>query len=294
MQQANRQGFRRIDLLLLLVVIIWAVNYPVLKIGLKEFPPLVFAGIRFPAAAILLMLAARRPSIIVSGNRKDIFLLILCGLLGITAYQLLLTYGLSVTSATNAAILVAASSIFVAILEWAMRRDKLGLGVFSGVVIGFIGVYLVVVGSSRSINAGHILGDILILLAALVWAIYTVLIQPVLTKYNPLAVTSALTWAGALAFLVLSFKDMIHFHWSEISIQAWLSLGYNVLFSSTLGLIIWSYGIELLGGTRTTVYMYLLPLITSVAAFVMIGERMTWNLGVGAIFILGGVYLARL
>ena len=144
MKMDDYRKFGSSDVLMLVAVVLWAVNFSLVKVALKEMSPMGFNGIRLAFASILLILflAAKGESFRVDG--PDFLKLVVLGIVGNTAYQILFINGIYVTTASNTAIIIAITPAFIAMLSSVLKHERLNWAAWTGILISFVGFYLVI------------------------------------------------------------------------------------------------------------------------------------------------------
>ena len=290
-----RGTFGLIDLMLLVMILIWGVNFAVVKASLAEMMPMSFNSIRFLLASALTLLALRLIEGDVSFARGDWWRLLGLGLIGNTCYQLLFINGIDRTTAGNSSLLLAATPIFVSLIGAAFGIERVGKLTWLGVFFSFAGIFMVIVGSGKEMSlAGETIGgDVLILIGAAAWSLYTVLSKPMLSRYSALKLT-ALAMATGTPFIVLfSIPQLLAQDWAAVSWRGWLGLFFSGSMAIALGYIIWNSGVSKVGGTRTAVYSNLTSVIAAIFAWLTLGEAITAFMVVGATMIFLGIYLTR-
>jgi drug/metabolite transporter (DMT)-like permease len=281
------------DLGMLLVALIWGVNFSVTKGVFPRFPPLAFTGVRFAIASLLLYPLVRRlegPDSLPPGVLGR---LIVLGVVGNTLYQLGFISGLDRTTASNSALILAAMPSIVAFLAVTLRFEPLRPRVLGGVVVATVGVVLVVAARGAGFGSATLSGDLLSLGAVICWAGYTLGLRVVPPEVSPLRVTMVTTVAGAPGLVLAGLPEMLEMNWSAVGWQGWASLGYATLLSLLVAYVIWNRSVKVVGPSRTVIYMCLTPLIAVAAATVFLGERPMPLQAVGAVLIIGGVLLTR-
>src|SRR5260221_7010760 len=162
------------DLEMLLVTLIWGANFSVSKFALERIPPLPFSALRFFASSVLLLLIARRAGVATRLPRRTLWSLIGLGVVGNTIYQTAFMTGLSMTSATNSAMIIASLPVVVALLGTLLGIERASAALWTGVVLGTAGVGLVVAANGVRFDAQNLRGNLLILFALLCWPLYGV------------------------------------------------------------------------------------------------------------------------
>lgn len=293
--KAGGGTFGLIDLMLLAMVLIWGINYSVVKAALAEMTPLSFNSLRFLLASALTLLLLKVIEGDVGFARRDWWRLLGLGLIGNTCYQLLFINGIDRTTAGNSAILLATTPIFISLIGTAFGTERMGKWTWVGVVFSFAGILMVIVGSGKELDLTRetLEGDGLILIGAGVWSLYTVLSRPMLTRYSALKLT-ALAMATGTPFIVLfSIPQLLAQDWAAVSWQGWLALLFSGSLAIALAYVIWNLGVSQVGGARTAVYSNLSPVIAAVFAWLTLGEAITAFMVAGAALIFLGIYLTR-
>lgn len=280
---------------MLFAMLLWSINFSFVKVALREFTPLGFNGIRLILASLLLVffLFASRENFRIT--KTDIWKLVALGMVGNTAYQMFFIHGINLTTASNTAIIIGTTPIFIAVLSLLLKHERLNWAAWAGIFISFVGFYFVITKQpgSLSINGKGAQGDLLILAGTLCWAVYTVFSLALLKRISPLKLTMFTMVIGTVFFLPFCLQDMIQLPYGHISLKAWAALGFSGLFALSVCYVIWYASVKRVGNSRTSIYDNLVPLFTIVFAYILLGERITLLQGMGTLVILCGVYLTR-
>jgi drug/metabolite transporter (DMT)-like permease len=281
------------DLGMLLVCLIWGLNFSITKLALHDIPPLPFTAIRFAAASVLLWAVLRLvegPAPLASGSLKK---LILLGLVGNTAYQLVFTVGLAHTTATNSALILSTVPTVVALCAGALGLERITGRMWLGIVLGTLGVGLVIAARGVAFDADTMTGDLLSVVAVLCWASYTVWLRRVPVAISPLRTTAITTMAGTPGLMLAGLPGLFRLDWGNVKLSAWLGLAYAAVLSLVVAYLLWNRSVKMVGSTRTAIYMCVTPLVAVTGAWLLLGERPRWLQGVGAVLIVAGVLLTR-
>jgi drug/metabolite transporter (DMT)-like permease len=287
--------FGLIDLMLLAMILIWGINFAVVKAALAEMTPLSFNSLRFLLASALTLLSLRLTEGGVGFARGDWWRLLGLGLIGNTCYQLLFINGINHTTAGNSALLLATTPIFVSLIGAAFGIERVGKLAWVGVFLSLAGIFMVIVGSGKELGLAKetISGDILVLIGAAAWSVYTVLSKPMLSRYSALKLTALAMAAGTPFIVLFSIPQLLAQDWATVSWQGWLGLFFSGSMAIALSYIIWNSGVSKVGGARTAVYSNLSPVVASIFAWLTLGEAITIFMVVGAAMIFLGIYLTR-
>jgi drug/metabolite transporter (DMT)-like permease len=219
--------------------------------------------------------------------------LFLLGMVGNTLYQLLWISGLERTTASNSALILAAMPSIVALFAVTLKFEPLRANVLGGVLVATVGVVLVVAARGAGFGSETLVGDLLTLGAVICWAGYTLGLRIVPPEVSPLRVTMVTTVSGAPGLLLAGTPEMLGMDWSAVGWKGWAALGYSTFLSLLVAYVIWNRSVQVVGPSRTVIYMCLTPLIAVVAAAVLLGEQPVPLQAVGAALIIGGVLLTR-
>lgn len=280
---------------LLFIVFVWALNFSVVKFSLNEIDPLSFNAIRFLLAIGFIWLVVWKKRIPVSVQKGDWPQLVLLGLLGNLVYQVLFIYGIDLTFSANAAVMLGTIPVWVALTSHLFFEEKL-TGVKSlGVILAFSGVVFIMAGGEHgfSLSADSVLGDLIIIMAAMVFAVYTLLSKSLLGRYTPLELSTVILTIGGLALIIIAIPALFALDYSTISWLTWAGAFYSGVFSIGLAYLVWNYGIKQVGAVRTSTYQNLVPVLGIVLGFILLGEKLMVLQYTGAALVISGIILAR-
>jgi drug/metabolite transporter (DMT)-like permease len=286
--------FGAIDLALLMMTVIWGINAVVVKATYAQIPPMAFMAIRFLVAGALLLIVAWGVERSLAVHRRDWALLVAAAMVGTGFYQPLFLTGLSMTTASNTSLIIAASPAFVALLNRLLGRELLAPRGWLGIALAFVGIVLIVEGGGGlEFGSQVFIGDLLILVGTFLWASYAVLAAPLMLTYSPLRVTALTTGIGALPLILLGMPAVAALPLNQVQPSGWAGLLYSAIFAIVVAYIIWNSGVKKIGGARTSLYSNLIPVIGTITAAIVLGEAITPLKVVGAAVIFVGLHLAR-
>ncbi|MGI8475204.1 MAG: DMT family transporter [Thermomicrobiales bacterium] len=273
-------------------IVVWSGMSPLAKFALREFPSLAYTAYRpLIATALLfaLLVVKRSPIAIEPGDRLR---LLLAGTAGMGLSQLFYIGGLARTSVSHNVILISSSPLLAAGFHWIVRRRRPDRRTGLGVVGGFVGVVLLVVGAGSSGDASP-LGDLLSLGAAVTWMGASIWPAPLLPKYGTIRTTAWLLAGSMLVSIPVALPQMAATIRTPPSPAAWGSLLYSVLFGILIGNTLWQRAIRELGPSRTFIYLYLEPVGALALAALFLGERLSLLQAAGGLLALAGVALVK-
>jgi len=294
-QKGDRQEAKRpalVEASLLLTVFFFGTNFTAVKYVVESVPPILFAATRFTLAGLLLLVLVYLfgPG---SRLRHEDFLPVLgLGLVGVTLTQTVFTLGVSLTTAANTALVYSTAPVWGMLLGFALGLEKPRLAGILGIGLSLVGVSFIVYGGLEFAGTS-LVGDALILAAAVFWGSYTVLSLSLLERYSPVALAAYAMTLGGLAAFPLATFDTGGFDPGAIDALTWGAAAYSGLFSSAFGFAAWGWGVSHVGANRVLIYQYLVTLIGVTTGILLLGEDFGLGQLVGAAVILCGVYLAR-
>jgi drug/metabolite transporter (DMT)-like permease len=292
----TQQGFGRAGLALVVMVLVWGINFPIAKAALRELSPLAFNALRYPFAALVVLLALRWRGGVRWPDAGDRRRVIALGLFGNLVYQQFFIFGLDHTRAGAASILLASTPILTALLSAAAGHERPRAGTWIGVIATFAGIALVVAAGVTAENGREhgLLGNALMLGASLSWAGYTVGSRSIIQRYGSILFTAWTLWVGTVALVLAGLPDLLHTDLAALSASAWFGVVYAGAFSIGVAYLIWYYGVRQIGNTRTAVFSNLTPVVALAAAWLHLGEVPPLAQIAGAAVIIGGVTLAQI
>lgn len=283
------------DLGLLLLTVIWGVNFAVIKFALDELHPLSFNALRFPIASAVVFAILRIRGPLRIPERRHWPALLVLGLLGNTLYQFFFIYGIDGTGAGNAALLLATTPVWTILLSTLLGHERASGIVWIGAGGTIAGMMLVIAGGNAGLefSGDTLLGDLLMVGGSMVWAGYTVGARPLIGHYGSLQVTAWTLWAGTIGILVVGAVPVARTDLATVSGGAWAGIFYAGALAVGLAYALWNRGIGRIGNARTSVYSNLVPVVALLVAWIWLGEVPAVLQAAGAAVILASLFLAR-
>ncbi len=275
-------------------MVIWGSDYFFAKVALREVSPLSFAAMRTLIATAVLfpVLMRREKNWRVSG--RGLLGLAVLALFGTFLNRIFWSTGLDLTTASNSALIMSATPIFVLLFSFVFLRAEITFRAGLGIVVSFFGVFLVIKQdwAGWTMTSRTFLGDLLTIGAALSFALFTIFAKRLLKGHSSLKVTAYIVLIGS-AFLSPFLPNEKDGGWGETSALAWVSVIYVGIMGNCLAYFFWVRGIENIGALRTVLYQYLNPVTAILFAVPLLGESLTASQILGAGVVFGGIFLAR-
>lgn len=285
-----------LDALLLLMVLIWGANFSVVKVALRDFPEIAFNAMRMVVATIVYIgVLAAMPAVrarVRALARKDWIELALLGSIGTFLYQFCFVSGLKRTSIGNGSLIIGISPIVIALMSAAVGHERIRPIRWLGIAVAMFGLYLVV-GHGVDLSSQTWRGDALMIGGVLCWATYSVASQGILKRQSPLIVIALTFSIGAILYVLTMTPILVATEWRTISAFSWTMMLTSALLALNLSYWIWYTGLQRLGGSRTSVYSYLTPVVAMAVAAIWLGEPISGNQMAGAGAIFGGLLITR-
>ncbi|MDD2823371.1 MAG: EamA family transporter [Candidatus Daviesbacteria bacterium] len=316
---------------IILAHLIWGVNFVVVKLTIQEIPPMSLAFIKFTAAALLLL-----PFLIISGDapwtnlrrlfkflpqanspkkdsidllegqtqkffdRRDTLKVIAVGVLMITLNTAFFFLGLERTTVSSASILTLVIPIISILIGWAVLKEKVYVvnvfGVLAGLfgTIAVLGIPLISIGAGLSTNT--MIGNFLIILAAVCWVIGALFSKQLLQKYSTLTISFLIFCVGSVTFLIPAINEFIQnpTWYQNVTYLGMFGVIYMTLASSICGYFLFTWSLDQIGVAKADFFQYLEPVVAISLGILTLGEELRYSYVLGAILIMLGAYWSTL
>lgn len=276
-----------------LTIIIWGTTFISTKILLADFQPVEILFFRFVMGfLVLLIIYPRRLKEI---NLKQEITFAAAGLCGICLYYLLENIALTYTMASNVGVIISIAPFFTAILAHLFMKseEKLRINFFIGFTVAMAGIILISFnGSKLALNP---MGDFLAIIAAFVWACYSILTRKISSFGYPVILATRRTFFYGILFMIpaLFFFDF------QIGLSRFANMTYllNILYlglgASALCFVTWNFAVKILGAVKTSIYIYMVPVITTITSVLILKEPVTWISAIGTLLAVVGLFLSE-
>jgi drug/metabolite transporter (DMT)-like permease len=281
------------DLMLLVTVAIWSLNFTVTKYVLdRGFKPLAYGALRFSAAGLLFIAITYVRERSFGLRRSDILFVLGAAVVGIFLNQVGFVYGTKLTTATTVALIFGTLPILTALFAAVGGIERLHSRFWVAAAVSFTGVCFVAVGAKEGIG-GHLWGYALALVGAATWAAYSVAIAPLMTRYTASRISSYTLTVGAVLLLIAGAPQLTSQDYGSLPTLVWVAYVFAVVGPLCLTNLLWFNSIEQVGPSRASLYANLQPFLGAIFALLILSESITAPQVVGGVLIAAGIVLSR-
>ena len=277
-------------------VTVWGASFVATKVALQYATPITVVWLRFAMGVVILGLVVTFRGQFSIPQGRDWGYFALLGLLGITFHQWLQSTGLVTAQATTTGWIVASSPIFMALLGLVVLKEGLRWEQVVGIVLATIGVLLVVTkGNPSTLANGKFgtTGDILVLISALNWAVFSTLSRSGLRRHRATYMMFYIMTFGWLFTSLLFFTTSSLAPVTEIPVNGWVAITFLGVFCSGIAYIFWYDALQALPVAQTGAFLYIEPIITVIVAAFVISEPIVLTSILGGLTILIGVWMVN-
>lgn len=285
-------------LALLTANVIYGVNYSVAKLAMPAYiKPFGFILVRAAGALVLFWLVSAlliREKV----DKKDLLRLAALGFFGVALNQLLFFKGLSITTPSNAAIIMVSNPIVVLLLATIFLKERLSATRLAGVVLGACGIVLLLFNRS-SFSAATVEGDLYVLVNSASWAVYLILVKPLMSKYNTFTIVKWVFLFGLVYVLPFGYDELTQVDWAIMPLKIWIAIIFVVVFTTFVAYILNTYALRALSPAVVSAYIYLQPFLAALFGIYVVPlfdnnapmDSITTAKAIAALLIFTGVYL---
>ena len=281
-------------LALFAVAVIYGLNYIIAKEVMNGYiGPRGFIFMRVVGASALFWLfhsfaKGKRPI-----EKKDWPRVLLSGLFGVAANQLMFFEGLNLTTPINASVIMTVNPILVLVLSAILLKEGIRRWRILGIVLGFSGALFLILGRGNVslLNDQQSLGNLLILLNATSYGIYLVIVKPLMAKYDALQIIKWVFLSGLIFVIPAGFGQFAAVDWSSWTPIIIAQAAFVVICTTFLAYLFNVYALKTVSSTTVSIYIYLQPLLATAASLALGKDVLTWREVVAAALIFSGVYL---
>jgi len=284
-----------LDFLLLLMILIWGSNFSIVKVALRDFPEIAFNAMRLLVATTVyvgVIMATPARAQLRTLSRRDWLEVLFLGSVGTFLYQFCFVSAVKRTSVGNGSLIIGMSPIVIALMSAVAGHERIRPVRWLGIAVAMFGLYLVV-GHGVDVTGQTWRGDLLMMGGVICWSVYSVASRGILKRHSPLLVIALTFSIGATLYVLAMIPILTAVDWLAISGFSWFMMLASALLALNLSYWIWYTGLKRLGGSRTSVYSYLTPVVAMAVAAAWLDEPISANQVAGAGAIFAGLLITR-
>lgn len=283
--------------LLVLTMVLWGVNFPVLKVALSALDPAVVNAVRLTLSAVVLgvLYARRQEGAFFEPIRTVPGQVVGLGLLGFFAFPVVFLLGVEATTAGTAALIMASAPLWTAVVGRLLGIEEIPGRAWAGLGLAAVGTAVVVAAGTEAValSGATLTGNALVALAAVLWGSYTTLNRRALQETTPLALTFFGVVVALVPLWLVAAPAAGTVDWGGLSTSVWGAVAFAGVFGTGLGFVWWAAGVKAVGPSRTSVYNNGVPIVALAVGVFALSEPIGIVQLAGAALTLGGVTVVR-
>jgi len=227
-------------------------------------------------------------------TKRDVFLLAICAFFGVAGNMLLFFKGLAISSPINASVIMVTSPIFILVVAAFYKAEKIGWRKLLGIGLGTAGAILLIVGTpqaSTAITANSAWGNFMILVNAVLFATYLVLVRPLMARYNTFTVVKWVFLFGSLLVFPFGWQEASRVNWASFGAVQWSAFTYIIIGISIVAYWLNAWALKFVNSSVVGTYIYLQPVLATAIATIWGRDVLMLEQVVFAFMIFAGVYL---
>jgi len=276
---------------LVVTVVSWGFNFVAVKILYSEMSAPAVALSRWVVMTALLAIICRLRGESLRPQKGDALRILGVGFIAMGVYMVLFMEGMRGTNPAEGAIILATAPIFTYILSCFVRHEPFSGPALLGSFVAFLGVTVVILGGSAS-GHGTAIGNLLILISAVVWAGGAVMMKPLLGRYSPTQVLTMSMPGGLPVLLPYALPATLATHFERVSTYGWTMFASVAIMSGVVAFVCFYEGVRKIGASGAALYQYFVPILATFFAWVVMGRPPTPVQFAGLAVVLGGVFYA--
>lgn len=273
------------------VSLFFSLTHIAAKEAVMKLSPWVVAFYRFVIGSATLFLLMKMTGKKITLHPVDRWRFVTLAFLAVPVNQMTFLIGIHYTPASHPALMYATTPAWVLLLTVWLRVEKLRWWKWAGIALAMIGVAVLFAGELISFNKGTVLGDMLIIVAVLSWALYTALGKPIVERYGSLETTFVVLTFGLFLYLPFGLIPVMTADYSQTNATVWLSIVYIGVFASGLAYFLWYWLLERIRPSQVAIITCTQPPLTALLAWIIFGTVPTYHLLVSGFIVLLGVFL---
>lgn len=289
-------SMRRINIYILMSIqlMIAGGTHIVAKALVTEVDPAAVLLMRSVISAVGMMAIFTLKGRTLGIDLEDFGPFLLLGVLGIPLNQYFYLYGMQFTTAANGALLYASTPSFVLVLSHFMLKEHITLKKSFGIALAFFGITIVVFERGVDFSSQYTFGNVLVLIAVLAWALFTILGKKMIIKYGALHTTAVMMLFGTVSFFPFGAILAVDFPFSHLTVGQWSGILYLSLGTSIAGYLLWYYALSRIETAKVAVFANGQPIFATLLSLLFLDYTITGSFVTGGILTLIGVVITQL
>lgn len=277
---------------LIVANLLYGISYPVSKSLMPDYlSPIEIIVLRAGITSIMFW-SIHRFFFYEKVERKDLLKLALCGLFGVAINQILFFEGLNLTTPIDSSIIMVSNPIMVLIISGIVIKEKITYLKMAGIILGAAGAIITIVyGKQLSAGSDPVRGNIYVFVNAFSYAVYMVLVKPLMEKYKPFTVMKWTFIFGSVCIIPVSLNTFRTVDWSAFNVFTWSALVYVIIATTFVAYLLIGFSMKYVNASVASFYIYFQPVIASLLATIMYDEKITFVKVLSALMIFTGVFL---
>ena len=293
--------------IMMICVIVWALAFPFIKIGLRDLSFVNLTIMRFFVVCIILLTILLLKSELFSKlHKKDIMPIFILGFFGVIVYHLGLNYGEQFISPGAASLIIATIPVIIVVLAAVFLNEKISCIKLVGIILALFGVLIISIYGTEdtSIEIKYISAALAVFIAAIMGALYTVAGKKLLERYNGLSLTVYAMLLGSIGLVPLIFLNnfrLVSFigkplmvELATMSVNGWIAIIFLGIFSTVIGYVIWYVALEIKTASEISIYLYAIPVISTIVSYFIFDDKITFMFILGGILVIAGLVIVNM
>ncbi len=223
--------------------------------------------------------------------RRDYLQFAVLAIFGVAINQLMFFKGLSMTTPISASVIMTSSPITVLIVSYFLLKEKITINKIIGIALGAAGAVLLIGIDGFKLDNDTFLGNLFILINAVSFSIYLVMVKPMMYRYKAITVIKWVFFFGMIMVLPFGLEEFLLVDWSSLPNKAWLSLGYIIIGTTFIAYLLNTWALRFVNPSLVGYYIYLQPVFSTLVAVSFRGDKLTITEALYSMLIFIGVYL---
>lgn len=219
--------------------------------------------------------------------------LAICAFFGVVSNQLLFFNGLYRTSPINASVIMVMTPVLVLLVSSILIKERITITKSIGILLGGLGAFLLIGGSRFEFDMNNVVGDLMIIANATSYAIYLVLVKPLMVKYHAMTIIKWVFLFGAVVIIPIGWQDVQAVDWGNMPLWAWMSLAFIIIGTTFLAYLLNAIALKHVTPSIVGAYIYLQPVLATIFAYAFYDDTLTWEKAGASLVVFTGVYLVN-